>query len=103
MWIRSQDRREIVNVDCLRISPIDKKFKDIDGKIGAYVEDENGRYAIISNINLGEYSSKEKALKVLDMIQKAIEHTDMLKIDEKGKFEQVHISVVFAMPKDEEV
>ena len=55
MLIRSQDKKRIVNMDNIENITIDKK--DI------YAEGINALY------DLGEYTTEEKAIKVLDMIQ----------------------------------
>lgn len=61
MLIRSQDKRMIVNFDniCTVSAFPEKDSEDI------YVEDGTG------SLMVGRYSTKEKAIKVLDMIQKA--------------------------------
>lgn len=61
MLIRSQDRRMIVNFDniCTVSAFPEKDSEDI------YVEDGTG------SLMIGRYSTKEKAMKVLDMIQEA--------------------------------
>ena len=61
MLIRSQDKRMIVNFDniCTVSAFPEKESEDI------YVEDGTG------SLMVGRYSTKEKAMKVLDMIQKA--------------------------------
>lgn len=61
MLIRSQDKRMIVNFDniCTVSAFPEKESEDI------YVEDGTG------SLMVGRYSAKEKAMKVLDMIQDA--------------------------------
>ena len=61
MLIRSQDKRMIVNFDniCTVSAFSEKDSEDI------YVEDDTG------SLMIGRYSTKEKAMKVLDMIQEA--------------------------------
>lgn len=61
MLIRSQDKRMIVNFDniCTVSAFPEKDSEDI------YVEDGTG------SLMVGRYSTKEKAMKVLDMIQDA--------------------------------
>lgn len=63
MLIRSQDKRMIVNFDniCTISAFPEKDSEDI------YVEDGTG------SLMVGRYSTKEKAMKVLDMIQEAYE------------------------------
>lgn len=78
MWIRSQDKKNLANGeiiyflgDCLTVRC---------GKVGT-----NDEYDLI----LATYSTKEKALKVLDMIQKEVSLTN-----DNG---------VYVMPQDDEV
>lgn len=61
MLIRSQDKRMIVNFEniCTVSAFPEKDSEDI------YVEDGTG------SLMVGRYSTKEKAMKVLDMIQEA--------------------------------
>ena len=61
MLIRSQDKRMIVNFEniCTISAFPEKDSEDI------YVEDGTG------SLMVGRYSTKAKAMKVLDMIQKA--------------------------------
>lgn len=63
MLIRSQDKRMIVNFDniCTVSAFPEKDSEDI------YVEDGTG------SLMAGKYSTKAKAMKVLDMIQEAYE------------------------------
>ena len=63
MLIRSQDKRMIVNFDniCTISAFPEKDSEDI------YVEDGTG------SLMVGRYSTKAKAMKVLDMIQEAYE------------------------------
>ena len=86
MWIRSQDRKILTKIDDLAIDGTNQIWGDC--------------------CLLGKYSSKEKALKVLDEIQGRIEYpypnkitpafgTDCYRLIEKSKFYQ--------MPQDEDV
>lgn len=77
MWIRSQDRKALLNVNQVLISP------SVDGSI-YYINDSSGEE---SNV-LGVYSTKEKALKVLDAIEESLEYP---------------YNEVFEMPQDDEV
>lgn len=63
MLIRSQDKRMIVNFDniCTMSAFPEEDSEDI------YVEDDTGALMV------GRYSTKEKVMKVLDMIQEAYE------------------------------
>jgi len=79
MWIRSQDHYMLANVNSLRICKC-----DIDGCTYYLIHGHYDRY----EQELGIYSSKEKALKVLDEIQKRTEYL---------------YPKVFQMPQDEDV
>lgn len=61
MWIRSQNKRILSNVDEVLVSFVDENKCFISGFWGT------------GSDTLGVYSTKEKALKVLDEIQNAIE------------------------------
>ena len=118
MLIRSQDKRMIVNFDniCTISAFPEKDSEDI------YVEDGTG------SLMVGRYSTKAKAMKVLDMIQDAYmeyksgeivcnglagsAYTGNYDTSEsvsygikvlKGYAEMIKESVVFQMPEDSEV
>lgn len=82
MWIRSQNNYILANVNSLRICK-----GDIDGCVYYSIHGHYDRY----EQELGIYSTKEKALKVLDQIQYNIE-----------LFEH-ELTMVFQMPADTEV
>ena len=88
MWIRSQDRKTLVNADKFSISKEHEVFRI---------------YSV--NSFLGEYSTEEKAMEVMNMIQNAItgtrfEFTDIVRdCDLAG----IEIHNVFNMPQDSEV
>lgn len=79
MWIRSQNNHILANVYSLRICKC-----DIDGCVYYSIHGHYDRY----EQELGEYSTKEKALKVLDEIQKRTEYL---------------YPKAFQMPQDEDV
>ena len=93
MWVRSQNKEILINANSFRI-----------------IEEFNS-YCIVYDFYdgelyyLGEYSTKEKAMKVMDMIQNAItgtrfEFTDIVRdCDLAG----IEIHNVFNMPQDSEV
>lgn len=81
MWIRSQNNHILANVYSLRICKC-----DIDGCVYYSIHGHYDRY----EQELGEYSTKEKALKVLDEIQNWIHY----EADENG--------ITYQMPQDEE-
>jgi hypothetical protein len=78
MWIRSQDKLLLTNVDTSNGIMINEYPDECLISL---------EYANTS-FKLGEYSSKEKALKVLDAIEESLEYP---------------YNEVFEMPQDEEV
>ena len=113
MLIRSQDKRMIVNFDniCTVSAFPEKDSEDI------YVEDGAG------SLMVGRYSTKEKAMKVLDMIQEAYEEYKITRTFLTGftghraivESNDIHVNgfkelvksfkknMVFQMPEDSEV
>lgn len=97
MLIRSQDKRMIVNFDniCTVSAFPEKDSEDI------YVEDGTG------SLMVGRYSTKAKAMKVLDMIQEAYsEYQIMLNfsVSYLHEFkEKTDGFAIFQMPEDSEV
>lgn len=90
MWIRSQDKEDLRNVNEIEIIKYDcEKYTTIQG---------NG-------CHLGAYLSRKKALKVLDEIQDAIEDTYYYRIDNVGHGAYVLANgvQVYQMPQDDEV
>lgn len=89
MLIRSQDKRMIVNFDniCTVSAFPEKDSEDI------YVEDGTG------SLMVGRYSTKAKAMKVLDMIQEAYCKFMSVKNDDAWSGKES----VFYMPEDSEV
>nr|DAE25018.1 MAG TPA: hypothetical protein [Myoviridae sp. ct78050] len=97
MWIRSQNNYILANVNSIRI------YKgDLDGCAYYSVQGHYDRY----EQDLGYYSTKEKALEVLDRIQKYI-GSERFYSTTKGISEQQAISSectkVFQMPQDDDV
>lgn len=93
MWIRSQGGNILMDCDSFA------------------VEDHSGKYEVIIlncrtsiSVSLGMYSTKEKALKVLDEIQDAIEDTDFYRIDNIGHGTYAFSKgvLVYQMPQDED-
>ena len=108
MLIRSQDKRTLVNLDNTNAILIH--------------EDDTGFSVVACGINInyeiGEYSTEEKAIKVLDMIQKQYSHCVAGNIFMNGRIDRVnemtsevaeccvreHIDMqVLQMPQDSEV
>lgn len=113
MLIRSQDKRMIVNFDniCTVSAFPEKDSEDI------YVEDGTG------SLMVGKYSTKAKAMKVLDMIQEAYADAKLNEIllpdvcksaseSQRGKYNTLIAKtirkdfikkMIFQMPEDSEV
>lgn len=91
MWVRSQDKEEL------------KKCEYYSIEQSAFGED----YVILVNGNycFGVYSSKEKALKVLDMIQGCITGNVLqsYEIARDCPLAGIEFNGVFNMPQDDEV
>jgi len=91
IWIRSQDKDDLFYAKIVEIC----KRKNV--------------YAVLLNgIEKGRYSSKEKVIKVIDMINEKIEMNEAIKIigniglnylESNG----IHYNFVFQMPQDDEV
>lgn len=89
MLIRSQDKRMIVNFD--NICTV-SEFPENDSE-DIYVEDGT------DSLMVGRYSTKAKAMKVLDMIQEAYERYEYEKVFKTG----LTLFETFQMPEDSEV
>lgn len=89
MWIRSQNKELLV----------DTKTLGIKHEVNDYCQILFKEF-IDQYIVLGEYSTTEKALKVLDMVQETIEYGN--KTIKKEKHE-LHTNKVFEMPQDSEI
>lgn len=97
MIIRSQDKESIINfdsVDTLRLSRISERGVIQEEYRTSILYDANDTFGV-----LGTYSTEEKAIKVLDMIQSAYNSIETMKID-KCAWRDNHY---FQMPQDEEV
>lgn len=86
VWIRTKDKERLINCKSLYIGII--HFGN-GGKGGNGIE-SYGTYEDEVIGTLGNYNSKEKTLKVLDMIKNHIQS-------------RVNEDMVFQMPQDEEV
>ena len=86
MWIRSQDKRQLLNVNDIRVQ-------------GCFINSEE------KMANLGKYSSQEKALKVMDMIEQNIKNSFVAKTDYSEQYSENSRRGmgVFQMPQDSEV
>jgi hypothetical protein len=89
MWVRSQNRMQLQNVNRLVIEQF-----------------EIGIYIVGNGCTLGIYSTKEKALKVLDEIQTCImtEHQFYTEdVNCIGKYFTKEYKEIYQMSQDEEV
>ena len=86
MWIRSQDKIRLIKSDYIIVNKNEiRSTTQSDGFL----------------ITIGEYSSQEKALKVLDMIQECIEHNNS---HHNARIGTPYLEYnVFQMPLDSEV
>ena len=86
MWIRSQDKIRLIKSDYIIVNKNEiRSTTQSDGFL----------------ITIGEYSSQEKALKVLDMIQECIEHNNS---HHNARIGIPYLEYnVFQMPLDSEV
>ena len=98
MWLRSQNKEMLINANNIRIISDSHSYDII-------CDFYDGEYYY-----LGEYSTKEKALKVMNIIQRQIvsrsESYEIVRpVLESDPFEPYwkKREVVFQMPKDEEV
>ena len=89
MLIRSQDKEMIVNVDATNHIFIGEAYRP-NGSLYDVCADE---------MRLGYYSTKAKAMKVLDMIQKRYEEYETERIYKEGAYK----IKTFQMPEDSEV
>lgn len=96
MWIRSQNNYILANVYSLRICK-----DDIDGCVYYSIHGHYDRY----EQELGVYSTKAKAIAVLDEIQNAVENTNYYNIDNfcLGTYALKRGPQVYQMPQDDEV
>ena len=95
LWIRSQDKRFLIECNDVAI------LKTTDGfKIGTC-----SIKSVKREVDLGTYSTREKALKVLDFIEKKIvENNNAIVCNEKDWVKFVGaINCAFQMPLDKEV
>lgn len=93
MWIVSQNKRILSNVDEVLVTFVDENKCFISGFWGT------------GSDTLGVYSTKEKALKVLDEIKDAIEDTFYYNIENLGCGSHALKKgcEIYEMPQDEDV
>ena len=91
--IRTQDKKTIINMHCTQHIKIEHtKFDNTQEEVYKLVTEK---------INLGEYTSEEKALKVLDMIEEL--YIEMWRVEVGADNPKKSSSPIFIMPQDSEV
>lgn len=95
MIIRSQDKKLLANFEQLS----DMYVRNVCEKF-FIIADMSGDYTMAE---LGEYSTEEKAIKVLDMIQNAYVGGSMMIVSGKNGNTYNPLPIVFQMPQDSEV
>ena len=81
LWIRSQDKEILAECNVLKL-----KYTSVNNRFYIYADSKGEK------VYLGGYSTREKALKVLDMIETHLEELEY-KIHNRN--------VIFQMPDDE--
>lgn len=90
MWVRTQDKMQLVKINEIHIKV------DEDGFVGIWVDDKKESLKYF----LGTYKSKERALEVLDEIQRLIEDLKYMEYAiDKNKF-CGYRSNVYKMPEE---
>ena len=102
MIIRSQDKKSITNFEQLTdisIHPIgtNDKYYSVVACYPFAIGDD------YSNMSIGKYSTEEKAIKVLDMIQNAYTQYATIKDGLGTVYGAFNIPKCFQMPQDSEV
>lgn len=89
MWIRSQDKKRLLNASYIRAN-------------GNEIE---AIHTTDYCTKIASYSTEAKAIKVLDMIEKNIRNNFTCKTDYKEQYTEHHRRelAVFQMPQDDEV
>lgn len=89
MWIRSQDEKRLIDANKVYICKLR------NGKYGLYIYD-------YVTFLIGKYSTEEKAMKVLDMIEDRIRLSEMFKLHIYEPLNRTD-QFVFQLPNDEDV
>ena len=95
MIIRSQDKKLLANFEQLS----DMYVRNVCEKF-FIIADMSGDYTMAE---LGEYSTEEKAIKVLDMIQNAYVGGVQMVISSNDEISLHSMPIIFNMPQDSEV
>ena len=110
MWIRTQDKTQLIECRSFTIKQIQATINEIMPKSKQKeLEKHANEYVIKADMinTLGYYSTNEKALKVLSMIEEIIDQQEEFKAQgEERKDNNSYrrmIKFVFQMPQDDEV
>ena len=99
MLIRTQNKEELIEITSLTMSVIKPHSSPHSSKESkCYIEARQYGNAII----LGVYSTKEKALNVLDMLQEEYLSPIVRNVVRENEVE-IYQNKIFTMPKDNEV
>lgn len=91
IWIRSQNKEILTKCDSVWYSTIDN--------LG--IKSKEGNYIRTDYSCLGSYSTKEKTIKVLDMIQSHLLNKKLMDLGLATSLQ--NDDIVFQMPQDDEV
>lgn len=97
MLIRSQDKLQLVP---LEIGSISAGYRDSEDNKRVYFYDTGSS---APSATLGLYSTREKVIKVLDMIQEFYNSCFTFSMEDDGCYHEASLSKVFQMPQDSEV
>ena len=108
MLIRSQDKKSIVNLDSISVLEIKGYLKDDLSGVAMYY---SGHETVIPDVwcvqttrNLGEYTTEEKAMKVLEKLLNTYLSSCFTEINPyDGQTKLILNNLVFEMPEDSEV
>ena len=105
MLIRSQWKTRIVNIANIQCIDIDGYTKEGDNYYRHLTEKLNCFIINCDDTSIGEYSTEEKAIKVLDMIQDDYDGKKVISMDNNGYNCLVRDNNprIFIMPQDSEV
>lgn len=107
MLIRSQDKESLVNLSNIESVDIIGFQKTKDGYFQCYESADLWKvtYSGYEKMSyIGEYTSKQKAINVLDLIQEAYENSCQVQSTIPGSDPCIEIyNTVFQMPQDKEV
>lgn len=107
MLIRSQDKESLVNLSNIESVDIIGFQKTKDGYFQCYESADLWKvtYSGYEKVSyIGEYASKQNAIKVLDLIQQAYESSCEIDAHIPGNTPYMRVyNTVFQMPQDKEV